>query len=129
MAFIKIVPITGMSSQARCEAINQELWAIERPYTVRTIGDVTDKVFTELGLNDGTWALDADLEYVFKVHPQRNINALAALFPDLSQTEKSQLIGFIESSQTFVFKYIITQGTTIYTREQLIADGLITESE
>ena len=127
MPYIKIQPITDMTSEARCKAINAELWAINRPYSVRSENDVTNKVFSEVRLNDGIWALDADLEYTFNVHPQRNITALAALFPDLSDTEKSQLIGFIEHSQTFVFKYIITSGTVTYNREQLIADGLIDE--
>jgi hypothetical protein len=129
MAYIKIVPISGMNSQARCEAINKELFAITRPYAVRNENDVTNKVFGEIRLSDGVWALDADLEYIFTVHPQRNIQPLAALFPDLSPTEKGQLIGFIENSQRFVFKYIITSGTVLYNREQLIADGLITVEE
>jgi hypothetical protein len=49
------------------------------------------------------------------------------LFPELSQAEKDGLAAFIESQQSFPFQYIIPQGTTVFTYEQMKDAGWFPE--
>lgn len=125
MVYIKINTIEGYTSKERCEAINKELYAIKRPHSVRGESDVTNKVFSEIELTDGSYAMLVDLDYVFKVHKDRNITPLANLFPELTKEERDGLVDFIEENNEFQFKYIVPSGTSTYTKEQLITEGLI----
>jgi hypothetical protein len=127
MKYIRILPITGYTSKDRCEAINKELYAIKRPYSVRSEKDVTNKVFKETQFTDGTWGMEVDLDYVFRVHKDRNIEPLAALFPELTEQERGGLVSFIESNDSFHFKYIIPANVKKYTKAELIEEGLLTE--
>jgi hypothetical protein len=127
MVYIRILPITGYTSKQRCEAINKELYAIKRPYTVRSERDVTSKVFSEVEYLDGTWGMVVDLDYVFRVHPDRDIDPLAALFPELTEMETAGLVSFIESSDSFPFDYIIPANVKKYTKAELIEEGLLAE--
>jgi hypothetical protein len=101
MVYLRILPISNYTSKERCEAINKELYAIKRPYTVRSESDVTSKVFSEVEYLDGTWGMLVDLDYVFRVHPDRDIEPLAALFPELTEQERAGLVSFIDSSSSF----------------------------
>ncbi len=129
--YIKVLPQAGLTSEQRAEAISYELWAISRPPAIRNPNDVTtylfgwvkhptqDPAYTEV-VNT---ALDVDLNYNIIVHPENNLTNLIALFPELSQAEKDALAAFIESQQSFEFRYIVPSGVTIYTRQQMEDNG------
>jgi hypothetical protein len=131
MEYIKVLPQAGLTSAQRAEAISYELWAISRPPAIRNPNDVTtylfgwvkhptqDPAYTEIV----DTALDVELDYNIIVHPENNLTNLIALFPELSQAEKDGLAAFIESQQSFEFRYIVPGGVTIYTKQQMEDNG------
>jgi hypothetical protein len=131
MGYIKVLPQAGLTSEQRAEAISYELWAISRPPAIRNPNDVTtylfgwvkhptqDPAYTEV-VNT---ALEVDLNYNIIVHPENNLTNLIALFPELSQAEKDGLAAFIESQQSFEFRYIVPGGVTVYTKQQMEENG------
>jgi hypothetical protein len=131
MGYIKVLPQAGLTSEQRAEAISYELWAISRPPAIRNPNDVTTYMFgwVKHPTQDPAYtevvdtALDVELDYNIIVHPENNLTNLIALFPELSQAEKDALAAFIESQQSFEFRYIVPGGVTIYTRQQMEENG------
>jgi hypothetical protein len=129
--YIKVLPQAGLTSEQRAEAISYELWAISRPPAIRNPNDVTTYLFgwVKHPTQDSTYteivntALEVDLNYNIIVHPENNLTNLIALFPELSQAEKDALAAFIESQQSFEFRYIVPGGVTVYTKEQMEENG------
>ena len=129
MKYIIIKPIDGYDSKQRCEAINKELWHISRPLEIKEEDDVTSKLFSEIDLTSGEYSLHIDEDYEIVVNDSLNVDALVALFPELTEVEKNGLVAYIENSESFLFKNIIPQGTNLYTYEQMLDLGLIEEIE
>jgi hypothetical protein len=135
--YIKVLPQAGLTSEQRAEAISYELWAISRPPAIRNPNDVTTYLFgwVKHPTQDSAYtdivntALEVDLNYNIIVHPENNLTNLIALFPELSQAERDGLAAFIESQQSFPFQYIIPQGTTVFTYEQMKDAGWFPEEE
>jgi hypothetical protein len=129
--YIKVLPQAGLTSEQRAEAISYELWAISRPPAIRNPNDVTTYLFgcVKHPTQDSTYteivntALEVDLNYNIIVHPENNLTNLIALFPELSQAEKDALAAFIESQQSFEFRYIVPGGVTVYTKQQMEENG------
>lgn len=135
MAYIKVLPQAGLTSEERAIAITRELFRIQRPIdqqndaTLYLFGWVKhptqDPNYTEV-VNT---ALQVDVNQVIYVHPDNDLTQLIALFPELSQAEKDGLAAFIESQQSFLFKYIIPQGVTVFTEAEMKAAGWLPEPE
>ncbi len=131
MAYIKVLPQAGLTSEQRAEAISYELWAISRPPAVRNPNDVTTYLFgwVKHPTQDPNYteivntALDVDPTYNVIVHPDNNLSNLIALFPELTQQEKDTLAAYIESQQSFPFQNIVPQGVVLFTRTEMEAAG------
>jgi len=135
--YIKILPQAGLTSEQRAEAISYELWAISRPPAIRNPNDVTTYLFgwVKHPTQDTSYqeivntALQVELDYNIIVHPENNLTNLIALFPELSQAEKDGLAAFIESQQSFEFRYIVPGGVTVYTKQQMEDNGWFPKNE
>ena len=133
--YIKVLPQAALTSEERAEAISRELWAISRPPAIRNPNDVTNYMFGWIKhpTKDSTYteivnvALQIDTNQVIYVHPDNNLTNLIALFPELSQAEKDGLAAFIQSQQSFLFKYIIPQGIKVFTKEEMKESGWFPE--
>jgi hypothetical protein len=137
MAYIKVIPQAGLTSAQRAEAISYELWAISRPLQVRNPDEVTAYMFgwVKHPTQDPNYqevvdtALQVDPDYMVVVHPENNLNALVNLFPELTEQERLQLVGFIKSQQAFPFKFIVPSTSKIFTEEEMKDAGWFPESE
>jgi hypothetical protein len=135
--YIKVLPQAGLTSEQRAEAISYELWAISRPPAIRNPNDVTTYLFgwVKHPTQDSAYtdivntALEIDLNYNIVVHPENNLTNLISLFPELSQAERDALAAFIESQQSFEFRYIVPSGVTIYTKQQMEDNGWFPKNE
>lgn len=127
--YIIIRPITGMTSEERCNKINIELWNISRPPSTKNPNDETLKVFDEIDLEDGNWCFYVDTEYVLKVHPENNLTELISLFPNMSENEKNSLVNYIESNNEFPFSGIIPSDTNVYTFQEMLDMGYFKNTE
>jgi hypothetical protein len=131
MSYIKVLPQNNLTSAQRAEAISYELWAISRPLQVRNPDEVTSYMFgwVKHPTQDPNYevvvdtALQVDPDYIIKVHPENNLNALVNLFPELTETERAQLVGFIQSQQAFPFQYIVPSTSKIFTHEEMVSAG------
>jgi hypothetical protein len=138
MAYIKVTPQLNLTSEQRAEAISRELFRIQRPIDQQ--GDATAYLFGwQKFANGGSDAkylpsivdtcLEVHVNQIIYVHPENNLTNLIALFPELSQAERDGLAAFIESQSSFPFQYIIPQGTTVFTYEQMKEAGWFPEIE
>ena len=135
MAYIKVLPQAGLTSQQRSIAITRELFRIQRPInqqndaTLYLFGWVKhptqDPNYTEVV----DTALQVDVNQVIYVHPDNDLTNLIALFPELSQAERDGLAAFIESQQSFLFKYIIPSDVTVFTEAEMKQAGWLPEPE
>lgn len=136
MKYIKVVPQAGLTSEQRAEEISYQLWAISRPLAVRSPEDVTAYIFgwQKRDTPDPNYpdqvvdtALIVDPEYIIPVSPENNLTALIALFPELSEEEKAGLAAYIESQSSFPFGNIVPSTVTLFTYEEMQADGWFPE--
>jgi hypothetical protein len=133
--YIKVLPQAGLTSQQRAIAISRELFRIQRPIdqqndaTLYLFGWIKHPTKDPNYIDTVNAALQINTNQVIYVHPDNDLTNLIALFPELSQTEKDGLAAFIESQQSFPFQYIIPQGTTVFTYEQMKEAGWFPEIE
>lgn len=126
MEYIIVEPITGYTSQERAEAISAELFSIGRPPAVRKPNDVSNYVFGWIKHPDTDMhALSVDTTYEIYVHPERNLDVLLTLFPEVSQAEKDALTQYIDSnvSRRFPFGNIVPSTATVRPHEEMEAAG------
>lgn len=133
--YIKVLPQAGLTSEQRAIAITRELFRIQRPIDGQE--DMTQYLFgwVKHPTKDPNYtdtvnaALQIDTNQVIYVHPDNNLTNLIALLPELSQAERDGLAAFIESQQSFLFKYIIPSDVTVFTEEQMKAAGWLPDSD
>ena len=126
MEYIIVEPITGYTSQERAEAISTELFSVGRPPAVRQPNDVSNYVFGWIKHPDTDMhALTVDTAYEIYVHPERNLDTLLTLFPEVSQAEKDALTHYIDSnvSRRFPFGNIVPSTATVRPHEEMDAAG------
>jgi len=133
--YIKVLPQAGLTSEERAIAITRELFRIQRPIDQQNDATLYLFAWTKHPTKDPNYidtvnaALQIDTNHIIYVHPNNDLTNLIALFPELSQAEKDGLAAFIESQQSFPFQYIIPQGTTVFTYEQMKNAGWFPENE
>jgi hypothetical protein len=127
--YIKVLPQAGLTSQQRAIAISRELFRIQRPIdqqndaTLYLFGWIKHPTKDPNYVDTVNAALQINTNQVIYVHPENNLTNLIALFPELSQAERDGLAAFIESQQSFEFRYIVPGGVTVYTKEQMEENG------
>jgi hypothetical protein len=112
--YVEITPITNMTAIDRGNAISEEIWAIQKPKSLWQPQDVTRYNFCVFEIESGRVFMNYEPDSIIVVHPDKNLNTLISLFPDLSQQEKDRLVNFINNSSQFEFQYIIPEGTITY---------------
>jgi hypothetical protein len=111
--YILITPIEGKTALERAQDISGELFAITRPAHLREGSDLSNMIFPIIE-QGGNVYLQIILDYIITVHPENDVEPLAALFPHLSEAEKNGLVHVIKNSNSFAFQNIIPAGTIIY---------------
>jgi len=122
---LQILPTQGYTAAERAEAISAELFAISRPVVVRTATDQTNYLFGWVKHpTEDIAVLQAQTDYIIRVHPDNDISGLVALFPDLSEQERNGLTAFIQSSHFFEFGQILPSNSTIISDEEFNSNYL-----
>lgn len=124
MNYIIIQPEADMTSADRAVAITEELFRVSRPESARHANDVSRYVFGWIDHpENGERALSVDLDYNIHVHPDNNLDALIALFPEVPEAERTQLSQFISSASNFRFGDIIPSTATVRDQQHMEANA------
>ena len=123
--YLPVVPRLGLTSQERGEAISRELYNLTLPKHLHSPGQTSTMLLEiiENASNPGEWALVGDHEHVITINIERDVTALVALFPQLSEEERSQLTYYIASNDSVAFGNLLPSDATVLTHEQAEALG------
>ena len=126
--YIIVLPAGVLTSKTRAEAITRELYNITVPLAVQQEYQKDGKVFGVVVHPDGVQhALQVDPAYIIPVHPQANLEKLVSMFPDLTDTERVTLQGYIHTQEQFPFGAIVPSTTTLRDHEYMVANGWFPE--
>ena len=122
--YIIVLPAGVLTSKTRAEAITRELYNITVPLAIQAEYQKDGKVFGVIAHPDGVQhALQVDPAYMIPVHPQANLEKLVAMFPDLTDTERVTLQGYIHTSDAFPFGAIVPSTTTLRDHQYMVEQG------
>ena len=130
MTYIIVLPVGVLTSETRAKQITRELYNITVPLAVQADYQRDGTVFGVVKHPDGVQhALQVDPAYIIPVHPQANLEKLVSMFPDLTDTERVTLQGYIHTQEQFPFGAIVPSTTTLRDHEYMVANGWFPENE
>jgi len=130
MTYIIVLPVGVLTSETRAKQITRELYNITVPLAVQADYQKNGTVFGVVKHPDGVqYALQVDPAYIIPVHPQANLEKLVSMFPDLSDTERVTLQGYIHTQEQFPFGAIVPSTTTLRDYDYMVANGWFPETD
>ena len=126
------LPVTeriNLTSEERAKGISRELYNLKLPKVLHEPGRTTTMLLATIQHPDtGQWACVGDTDLSIVVHPQRDLNALVALFPQLTTDERSAMTYYIATSEVVLFQYLMPSDSEVLTQEQAEAAGWFGDS-
>ena len=126
------LPVTeriNLTSEERAKGISRELYNLKFPKVLHEPGRTTTMLLATIQHPDtGQWACVGDTDLSIVVHPQRDLNALVALFPQLTTDERSAMTYYIATSEVVLFQYLMPSDSEVLTQEQAEAAGWFGDS-
>jgi hypothetical protein len=126
------LPVTeriNLTSEERAKGISRELYNLKFPKVLHEPGRTTTMLLATIQHPDtGQWACVGDTDLSIVVHPQRDLNALVALFPQLTTEERSAMTYYIATSEVVLFQYLMPSDSEVLTQEQAEAAGWFGDS-
>jgi hypothetical protein len=126
------LPVTeriNLTSEERAKGISRELYNLKLPKHLHEPGRTTTMLLATIQHPDtGQWACVGDTDLSIVVHPQRDLNALVALFPQLTTEERSAMTYYIATSEVVLFQYLMPSDSEVLTQEQAEAAGWFGDS-
>jgi hypothetical protein len=126
------LPVTeriNLTSEERAKGISRELYNLKFPKVLHEPGRTTTMLLATIQHPEtGEWACVGDTDLSIVVHPQRDLNALVALFPQLTTEERSAMTYYIATSEVVLFQYLMPSDSEVLTQEQAEAAGWFGDS-
>jgi hypothetical protein len=126
------LPVTeriNLTSEDRAKGISRELYNLKFPKVLHEPGRTTTMLLATIQHPDtGQWACVGDTDLSIVVHPQRDLNALVALFPQLTTEERSAMTYYIATSEVVLFQYLMPSDSEVLSQEQAEAAGWFGDS-
>ena len=126
------LPVTeriNLTSEQRAKGISRELYNLKFPKVLHEPGRTTTMLLATIQHPDtGQWACVGDTDLSIVVHPQRDLNALVALFPQLTTEERSAMTYYIATSEVVLFQYLMPSDSEVLSQEQAEAAGWFGDS-
>ena len=130
MTYIIVLPVGVLTSETRAKQITRELYNITVPLAVQADYQKDGTVFGVVKHPDGVQhALQVDPAYIIPVHPQANLEKLVSMFPDLTDTERVTLQGYIHTQEQFPFGAIVPSTTTLRDHDYMVEQGWFPSDE
>ena len=117
--FLPVTARINLTSEQRAKGISRELYNLKLPKHLHEPGRTTTMLLATIQHPDtGQWACVGDTELAINVHPERDLNALVALFPQLTTDERSAMTYYIATSDVVLFQYLMPTDSEVLTQEQ-----------
>ena len=127
--YLPVQPRLNLTSEQRAKGISQELYNLILPKHLHEPDRITTQL---LGLiqhpDTGQWACVGDTNLAINVHPQRDVTALVALFPQLTTDERSAMTYYIATNAVVYFQYLMPSDAEQLTEEEAQAAGWFGDS-
>ena len=121
------LPVTeriNLTSEQRAKGISKELYNLKLPKHLHEPGRTTTMLLATIQHpTTGQWACVGDSELTINVHPERDVTALVALFPQLTTDERSAMTYYITTSDVVMFQYLMPSDSEVLTQEEAEAAG------
>ena len=121
------LPVTeriNLTSEQRAKGISRELYNLKLPKHLHEPGRTSTMLLATIQHPEtGQWACVGDSELSIQVHPQRDVTALVALFPQLTTEERSAMTYYITTSEVVMFQYLMPSDSEVLTQEEAEAAG------
>ena len=121
------LPVTeriNLTSEERAKGISRELYNLKLPKHLHEPGRTSTMLLATIQHPEtGQWACVGDSELSIQVHPQRDVTALVALFPQLTTEERSAMTYYITTSEVVMFQYLMPSDSEVLTQEEAEAAG------
>ena len=121
------LPVTArlnLTSEQRAQGISQELYNLILPKHLREPDRITTQLLSLIQHPDtGQWACVGDSDLAINVHPERDVTALVALFPQLTTEERSAMTYYITTNAVVYFQYLMPSDAEQLTQEEAEAAG------
>ena len=121
------LPVTeriNLTSEQRAKGISRELYNLKLPKHLHEPGRTTTMLLATIQHPEtGQWACVGDSELSIQVHPERDVTALVALFPQLTTEERSAMTYYITTSEVVMFQYLMPSDSEVLTQEEAEAAG------
>ena len=122
--YLPVQPRLNLTSEQRAQGISEELYNLILPKHLHEPDRITTQL---LGLIEhpetGQWACVGDTDLTISVHPERDVTALVALFPQLTTEERSAMTYYIATNSTVYFQYLMPSDAEQLTQEEAEAAG------
>ncbi len=121
------LPVTArlnLTSEQRAKGISKELYNLKYPKILHEPDRITTMLLDCIEHpTTRQWACVGDTTLAIDVHPQRDLHALVALFPQLTQEERDSMVYYIATNQRVYFQYLIPPDAETLTQEEAEAAG------
>jgi len=126
---IEVKSVAGATPIDSCKGLNEELFNISRPTTIKDPKDVTKYLFgmLEHPTTGQACLRDVDEEYMLFVNESVDLTTLLSYFPSAPQEEIDSLKAYLESSKGTKVRFgnLIPSTTIFISDEDIVNDGWI----
>lgn len=127
--YLPVQPRLNLTSEQRADGISTELYNLKLPKVLQPPGHVTTKLLATIEHpTTGQWAVVGDDTLTIPVHPQRDVTALVALFPQLEVDERAAMTYYIATNDVVAFQYLMPAASEVLTQEEAEAAGWFSDS-
>jgi len=127
--YLPVTPRLNLTSEQRAKGISRELYNLKLPKHLHEPGRTTTMLLATIQHpTTGEWACVGDTTLTIKVHPERDLHALIALFPQLTQEERDSMTFYLATNEVVMFQYLMPSDAEVLTQEQAEAAGWFGDS-
>ena len=127
--YLPVQPRLNSTSEQRADGISTELYNLKLPKVLQPPGHVTTKLLATIQHpTPGQWGVVGDYTLTIPVHPQRDVTALVALFPQLEVDERAAMTYYIATNDVVAFQYLMPAASEVLTQEEAEAAGWFADS-
>ena len=118
----------NLTSRQRAEGISTELYNLELPKHLHKPDRTTTRLLQVIEHpKTGQFACVAFSDMAIKVHPQKDVTALVALFPQLTADERGSMTYYIATSPIVLMQYLMPSDAEQLTEDEASAAGWFPE--